>query len=329
MHPPPIPFSPRVPELKFGRLGFGAANLGNLYVEITDETAHEILQAVWDSGVRYFDTAPHYGLGLSERRLGAFLATQPRDEYQVSTKVGRLLRPNPAGAGTLDTENSFMVPADQKRVWDASADGIRRSVDESLERMGLDRFDVLFLHDPERYDLTQGLTEGIPALAALREEGIVDAIGVGSMTTDALLASVNTGMIDLLMIAGRFTLAEQPALIDVIPACREQGVGIVNASVFNSGLLATDNPGANDRYEYGQVPSAMLDRVKQIAAVCHEFGVSLPAAALQYTLREESVRTVVVGGSRASHIGQNVERMNEQIPVELWVRLTEKGLIPA
>ncbi|MGO4103923.1 aldo/keto reductase [Leifsonia sp. YAF41] len=316
-------------NLTFGRLGFGAANLGNMYAPMTDEAAHEILQAAWDAGVRYFDTAPHYGLGLSERRLGAFLATKPRGEYLVSTKVGRLLRPNPDGVGTLDLENSFMVPADQKRVWDASADGIRRSVDESLERMGLDRFDVLFLHDPERYDLAQGLDEGIPALAALRDEGIIDAIGVGSMTTEALLASVNTGLIDLLMIAGRFTLAEQPALAEVIPACREHGVGIVNASVFNSGLLATDNPGATDRYEYGQVPSELLTRVQQIAAICHEFGVSLPAAALQYTLREKSVRTVVVGGSRPEQIGQNVERINVDIPEALWDRLTEKGLIPA
>ena len=316
-------------NLTLGRLGFGAANLGNMYVEMTDEAAHEILQAAWDAGVRYFDTAPHYGLGLSERRLGAFLATKPRAEYRVSTKVGRLLRPNPAGVGTFDLENSFVVPADLKRVWDASADGIRQSVDESLERMGLDRFDVLYLHDPERYDLAQGINEGIPALAALREEGVVDAIGVGSMTTEALLASVNTGLIDLLMIAGRFTLAEQSALTDVIPACRARGVGIVNASVFNSGLLATDNPGATDRYEYGQVPAAMLDRVQLIAAICQEFGVSLPAAALQYTLREESVRTVVVGGSHPSQIGQNAERMNEKIPEALWVRLTETGLIPA
>ncbi|GAA3877476.1 aldo/keto reductase [Leifsonia kafniensis] len=313
----------------FGRLGLGTANLGSMYVEMTDATAHEILQAAWDAGVRYFDTAPHYGLGLSERRLGAFLATKPRGEYLVSTKVGRLLRPNPEGVGAFDMENSFMVPSDLKRVWDASANGIRRSVDESLERMGLDRFDVLFLHDPERYDLAQGINEGIPALAALREEGLVDAIGVGSMTTEALLASVNTGLIDLLMIAGRFTLAEQPALADVIPACRAGGVGIVNASVFNSGLLATDNPGANDRYEYGQVPAELLARVQQIAAVCNDFGVSLPSAALQYTLRDESVRTVVVGGSRPEQIGQNVSRINAEIPEALWDRLTEKGLLPA
>ena len=321
--------SERPAPLTFPRLGYGAANIGNLYREMTDDAAHDILQAAWDSGVRYFDTAPHYGLGLSERRLGAFLATKPRSEYLVSTKVGRLLRPNPEGDGTLDLENNFLVPADVKRVWDASATGIRRSVEESLERTGLDRFDILFLHDPENYDLAQGINEGIPALAALRDEGVVDAIGVGSMTTEALLASANTGLVDLLMVAGRYTLAEQPALADVIPACAARGVGIVNASVFNSGLLATDNPGADARYEYGSVPADVLTRVQAIAAVCHDFGVSLPTAALQYTLRNQAVRTVVVGGSRPEQISQNAERMQESVPEELWSALAQRGLIPA
>ncbi|GAB3123388.1 aldo/keto reductase [Glaciibacter psychrotolerans] len=318
-----------MPDLAFGRIGLGAANVGNLYTAMTDAAAHDLLQAAWDAGVRYFDTAPHYGLGLSERRLGAFLATKPRDEFLVSTKVGRLLRPNPAGVGTLDDENSFVVPADQKRVWDASADGIRASLDESLERLGLDRVDIVFLHDPERYDLAGGLATGLPAMVDLREQGLVSAIGVGSMSTDGLLAAANSGAIDLLMVAGRFTLAEQPALLDVIPACRTNGVGIVNASIFNSGLLATENPGANARYEYGAVPAAVLAKVQAIAAVCREFGVTLPEAALQYTLREDSVSTVIVGANRPAQIEQNVERMATTIPEELWDRLTEKGLIPA
>lgn len=239
------------------------------------------------------------------------------------------MRPNPAGVGTLDDENSFVVPADQKRVWDASADGIRASLDESLERLGLDRVDIVFLHDPERYDLAGGLATGLPAMVDLREQGLVSAIGVGSMSTDGLLAAANSGAIDLLMVAGRFTLAEQPALLDVIPACRTNGVGIVNASIFNSGLLATENPGANARYEYGAVPAAVLAKVQAIAAVCREFGVTLPEAALQYTLREDSVSTVIVGANRPAQIEQNVERMATTIPEELWDRLTEKGLIPA
>jgi D-threo-aldose 1-dehydrogenase len=316
-------------ELTFTRLGYGAANVGNLYRALTDETAWEILQAAWDAGMRYFDTAPHYGLGLSERRLGAFLATKPRDQFVVSTKVGRLLRPNPEGAGALDTANDFAVPANLRREWDFSADGIRLSVEESLERTGLDRFDALYLHDPERRSLREGLDSAIPALANLREEGLVAAIGVGSMSTDALLASVNTGSLDLLMVAGRYTLAEQPALAELVPACQTQGVGIVNASVFNSGLLATDNPGATARYDYGEAPKDLLERVQSIAAVCREFGVSLPAAALQYTLRDDTVRTVVVGGSKPEQVRQNAERMREFIPEELWQALVTQELIPA
>ncbi|TFB55958.1 aldo/keto reductase [Cryobacterium tagatosivorans] len=316
-------------EIALPRLGYGAANVGNLYRALTDDQAWAILQAAWDEGVRYFDTAPHYGLGLSERRLGAFLATKPRGEYLVSTKVGRLLRPNPEGAGTLDLAHDFAVPADTRRLWDFSAEGIRRSVEESLVRTGLDRFDALFLHDPERHSLREGCESALPALAGLRDEGLVDAIGVGSMDTDALLASVETGLLDLLMVAGRFTLAEQPALAAVVPACRECGVGIVNASVFNSGLLATNDPGANARYDYGTAPAEVLERVRQIAAVCRDFGVSLPAAALQYTLREDAVRTIVVGGSRPEQLHENAGHMRAPIPEELWQALAQRQLIPA
>ncbi len=316
-------------DLHIPRLGYGAANVGNLFRALTDDEAWAILQAAWDAGIRYFDTAPHYGLGLSERRLGAFLTTKPRDQYVVSTKVGRLLESHPEGAAELDTENDFAVPADQRRVWDFSAEGIRSSVEDSLERTGLDRFDILYLHDPERYSLQQGLDVAIPALAHFRDQGMTRAVGVGSMDTAALLASANTGALDLLMVAGRFTLAEQPALTDVIPACRANGVGIVNASVFNSGLLATDTPGADARYEYGGVPAPVLERVQAIAALCHEFGVSLPAAALQYTLRNDTVRSIVVGGSKPEQLSQNAARTVEPIPEELWSTLTERGLIPA
>ena len=316
-------------NLNFSRLGYGAANVGNLYRALSDEVAWDILQTAWDVGVRYFDTAPHYGLGLSERRLGAFLTTKPRDQFIVSTKVGRLLRPNPEGVGTLDLANDFAVPADLKRVWDFSPNGIRQSVEDSLERTGLDRFDVLYLHDPERHNLRESLDEAIPALVDLRSAGLVTAIGVGSMETHALLASVQTGALDLLMVAGRYTLAEQSALEEVIPAARANGVGIVNASVFNSGLLASDNPNADARYDYGDAPVALLERVWAIAAVCREFNVSLPTAALQYTLRDDTVRTIVVGGSSAQQVRQNSARMDEVIPEELWRSLVEKNLIPA
>jgi D-threo-aldose 1-dehydrogenase len=318
-----------MPDVTLSKLGYGAANLGNLHRELSDDDSQRILDAAWDAGIRYFDTAPHYGLGLSERRLGSFLRTKARSEFVVSTKVGRLIRPNPSGAGTLDLENSFVVPADQKRVWDFSPNGIRRSLDESLERLGLDRVDVLYLHDPERFDLEAGLREGLPALVDLRDSGVVDAIGVGSMVTETLLAAAESAVIDLLMVAGRFTLAEQPVIPEVVPTCVRNGIGIVNASVFNSGVLADDNPQLESRYEYGEVPSRLLERVHAIRSVCREFGVSLPTAALQYSGRDQAVRSVVVGGSKPEQITENARRMLDPIPDELWTRLAELDLVPA
>lgn len=314
-------------ELRFGRLSYGAANVGNLYRALDDEEAHRLLETAWECGIRYFDTAPHYGLGLSERRLGAFLATKPRDEYTVSTKVGRLLRPNPEGAGRLDLDHDFAVPADLRRVWDFSEAGIRSSLKESLERLGLDAVDILYLHDPEEHDLDAALATGVPALAALREEGQVSAVGVGSKSTAALLAGVRTGGPDLLMVAGRFTLVEQPALEEVIPECRARNVGVVNAAVFNSGLLAANTPSPDARYEYRRVPDDVLARARAIAAVCAEFGVELPTAALQYTLREPVVRTVVVGGATPEQIRQNADRMSAPVPEALWQRLSADGLV--
>jgi D-threo-aldose 1-dehydrogenase len=314
-------------SVPFGPLSYGAANVGNLFRALSDEDAHAVLDAAWDAGIRSYDTAPHYGLGLSERRLGAFLATKPRDEFVLSTKVGRLLRPNPEGAGELDLAHDFHVPTDLRREWDLSADGIRRSLDESLERLGLDRVDVLYLHDPERHSLQEGVDSAIPALAGLRDEGLVSAVGVGSMSTDALVASAETGAIDLLMVAGRYTLAEQPAARDVFPACERNGVGVVVASVFNSGLLAQDTPSREGRYEYGSVPDDVFERVSAIAGVCAEFDVALPQAALQFVSRHPLVRTVVIGASRPEQIRQNAERMSAPAPDALWQRLEAEGLV--
>ena len=325
----PLSLSRPLSDLTLPALGLGAANAGNLYRAMTDDEAVALFEATWDAGIRYFDTAPHYGLGLSERRLGEFLRTKPRDEFVVSTKVGRLLKPNPAGAGMLDMANDFAVPADRERVWDFSEAGIRHSVEDSLARTGLDRFDILYLHDPERYDLELGLTSALPALATLRDEKLVSAIGVGAMTTSALLAVTNSGLLDLLMIAGRYTLADQSALAEVVPACRQHGVRIVTAAVFNSGLLTSDNPGVGARYDYNNVPAALLTKVQGIAAICREFGVSLATAALHYTLRDATVASVVVGGSRPEQVRQSAERMTESVPEELWQRLEEQDLIPA
>lgn len=313
---------------EFPRLGYGAANVGNLFRSLTDDEAWAVLDAAWAAGIRYYDTAPHYGLGLSERRLGAFLQTKPRDEFMLSTKVGRLLRPNPSPVG-LDTANDFHVPDDLQRVWDFTESGIRASLDESRERLGIEKIDVLYLHDPERNDLDLAISSALPALEALRAEGQADAVGVGSMVSEALARSVREADLDLIMVAGRYTLLEQPAAVEVLPACAETGTGIVAASVFNSGLLAQSEPRRDGRYEYGQLPDELWDRLVRIAAICRAHDVPLPAAAVQFPLQAGVVRSVVVGGSRPAQLAQNVEYAALEIPTELWAELAEEGLTDA
>ena len=316
-------------RLQVPTLGYGAANVGNLFHELSDDDAWAVLDAAWESGIRFYDTAPHYGLGLSERRLGAFLQTKPRNEYVLSTKVGRLLRPNPDHDGGLDTANDFHVPDDLQRVWDFSADGIRTSLEESRERLGIEHIDLLYLHDPERHDLDLALAEALPALEQLRADGEVTAIGIGSMVSEALAASVRSADLDLVMVAGRYTLLEQPAAVDVLPACRETGTGIVAASVFNSGLLASNEPRRDGRYEYGQLPDELWERLVRIAAVCADHDVPLPAAAIRFPLQSDVVRSVVVGGSRPAQLQQNAEYAALDIPASLWEDLAAEGLIPA
>lgn len=315
-------------RLEVPALGYGAANVGNLFRPLSDDEAWAVLDAAWESGIRFYDTAPHYGLGLSERRLGAFLQTKPRDQYVLSTKAGRLLRSNPDHSGGLDTANDFHVPDDLQRVWDFSEAGIRASIDESRERLGIERIDLLYLHDPERHDLDLALAEALPAMEQLRADGEVTAIGIGSMVSDALAAAVRAADLDLIMVAGRYTLLEQPAAVDVLPACRETATGIVAASVFNSGLLASSEPRRDGRYEYGQLPDELWDRLVRIAAVCADHGVPLPAAAIQFPLQSDVVRSVVVGGSRPAQLQQNAEYAALEIPAALWENLSMEGLIP-
>ena len=310
-----------------GRLGFGAASIGNLYRETSDEASRKVLEAAWSGGIRYFDTAPHYGLGLSERRLGAMLRGMPRDEFVVSTKVGRLLRPNPSPTGR-DTEG-FAVPDDLMRVFDPSADGIRRSLDESLMRMGLDRIDILYLHDPDVYDLDRGLREGLPALVRLREEGVIRAVGVGVNSAAVAARAVREADLDIVMVAGRYSLLDRSAADELLPLCRDRGVAVVDAAVFNSGLLSRATPSADATYDYQRASADLLARARAIASVCERHGVPLPAAALQWPLRNPAVSTVVVGTSRAAAVEENVRFMALPIPESLWADLVECGLLPA
>jgi D-threo-aldose 1-dehydrogenase len=312
-----------------GRLGYGAAAVGNLYRAVDDDTARQLLDAAWDAGIRYYDTAPHYGLGLSERRLGEMLRRRPREEFVVSTKVGRLLVPDPDGAVRRD-DDLFEVPADSRRVWDFSESGVRRSLEDSLGRLGLDRVDVLYLHDVERSDweLDEAIDSGVAALARLRDEGLVRAVGIGSSDLGAVERAVRTEAIDLVMLPGRYTLLEAPAQDVVLPLCQERGVGVVNVAVFNSGLLATPEPSEASHYEYRQAPPDKLRRAQELARACREVGVELPTAALQFSARHPTVVSVVVGADTPVQIQENAARMRQPVPEELWETLAERGLLP-
>lgn len=312
--------------LSLGRLGLGCAQLGNLYREIDDGTAARIVAAAWDAGVRYFDTAPHYGLGLSERRLGAALRTLPRAEYVLSTKVGRRLVPDPAGAGRRDSEG-FAVPADHRRVWDFTADGVRRTLDQSLDRLGLDRVDLVLLHDPEDH-MAEAVDAAYPALAELRAQGVVRAIGVGSKRWEALHRFARDTDIDFVMVAGRYTLLEQPALDTLLPECERRGVRAVIAGVFNSGLLAEDRPHEGLPYEYEAAPSTVLERARALAAVCARHGTSLPAAAIAFAAAHPAVACVLVGAQNPDQVRRNAAlAAGEPPPKELWADLVAEGLL--
>ena len=307
-------------------LGFGAAQLGNLFRETTDAASTAAVATALDDGLRYFDTAPHYGLGLSERRLGAALRDVDRDTTTLSSKVGRLLVDSPETADRLD-DDGFVVPATVRRVWDFSRDGILRSVEASLDRLGTDHLDIAYLHDPDdHWDAAS--TTGIAALAELRDQGVVRAIGAG-MNQSAMLAEfVRRTDVDVVMVAGRFTLLDQSALDDLLPIAGERGVGVVAAAVYNSGLLSTDTVDRGAHYDYGRAPAGVVDRAFRIAEVCAAHGVSLPAAAVRYPLRHPAVVSVVTGMRTADHVASTVERYHAAIPEALWDELDAAGLAP-
>lgn len=313
------------------RLAFGAATVGNLYRPLTDEQARATLEAVWDAGIRHFDTAPHYGLGLSERRLGAFLQSKPRNEFALSTKVGRMLEPVAAGAGDeTDMANDFAVPRTHVRRYDASEAGVRRSLEESLERLGLDRVDVLYLHDPDAFaeGEDRALGTGLPALASLRDEGLVSATGIGSKSLTALEAAAASGLVDVLMVSSRITLLDHSATERVLPRCVANGVEAIAVSIFNSGLLARPRPASDARYDYGQASAALVDRAHRIADVCEAHGVDLPTAAIAYPLQLAGVVARAVSASSAAQVEQTAARAATPVPDALWRDLEAAGLIP-
>lgn len=319
---------PKVPDLALTELGLGGAQAGNLSRPTSDEDVVTSLQTAWDAGIRYIDTAPHYGLGLSERRLGALLADLPRDEFVLSTKVGRILEPSPETADRSDLEDGgFAVAADSRRRWDLTRDGIRRSIEDSLQRLGLDRIDIAYLHDPEdRMD--EAVATALPALVELREEGVLRAVGAGMNFSDHLARIVRETDADVVMCAGRYTLLEQPALADLLPAATECGVGVVVAGVYNSGLLARPRPREGATYNYAPAPQDLLDRVNAIADLCEAHGISLPEAALAFVTGHPAVVSTVIGARDAGDVADAVARTAVDVPGALWDDLRSAGLLP-
>ncbi|WP_329462332.1 aldo/keto reductase [Streptomyces sp. NBC_01431] len=305
-------------------LALGCAALGNLFHPVTDEAAHATVEAAWTVGIRTFDTAPHYGLGLSERRLGAALRDRPRDSYTLSSKVGRLLVPDPQGGAHDDLANGFAVPATHRRVWDFSADGVLRSLEASLERLGLDRIDIVLLHDPDDH-ADQALREAYPALERLRAEGVIGAIGVG-MNQSALPARfLRETDIDTVLLAGRYTLLEQDSLTELLPEAAARGRSVIIGGVFNSGLLTAPRPGAT--YDYAPAPRPVLDRALRLRAVCERHGVPLRAAALRFPFGHRAVASVLTGARSPHEVRDTVEQLRRPIPDTLWDELRAEGLL--
>ena len=319
-----VPTVHKLPPVMPSGLGFGGASLGNLRRSIEDEQAYAAIQRAWSRGVRYFDTAPHYGLGLSERRLGRVLSELPRGEFVLSTKVGRLLVPRSPPAPVDD--DGFAVPGDLERRWDFSVYGVERSLRESRERLGVDHVDIAFVHDPDQ--AWDGASrEGLRSLATLRAAGEVAAIGIGTNSTAGLVKLIDDRELDVLMLAGRYTLLDHFAGLPVLEAAARQGVAVVIAGVFNSGLLATPRPVEGARFDYRVASPDMIVKVHRIADVCEAHGVDVPAVAIAFARRHRSVASVVVGMRSAREVDDNADRFDTAIPNAVWGDLVSRGLI--
>jgi len=310
--------------LQLTTLGFGAAPIAGLYRAVDQTTARATIDAAWEGGIRYFDTAPHYGLGLSERRLGEALRNWPTDGVVVSSKVGRLLVPRTPPLARDD--DMFDVPGDLTRRRDYSRDGVLRSLEATLQRTGLDRVDVLYIHDPDEH-WREAAEEAVPALVELREADVVGAIGVGMNQSAMLARFIRETDVDLVMLAGRYTLLEQGAADELLPTALEYGRSVVAAAIFNSGLFARDDVPDTATYNYGQASPDVLERARLLASVCREHGTTLPAAAIRFPLRHPAVASVVVGMRSPAEVDRNLAAHAQHVPDELWADLEHRGLI--
>ena len=321
--------------IRFPALGFGGAGLGNLYREVSDEAAVETLDAAWGHGIRYFDTAPYYGFGLSEARLGAYLRSRDRNSFVLSTKVGRLLLPA-HHIKDASERHGFCSPMPFEPAYDYSHDGVLRSFESSLERLDLERIDMLLLHDVgERTHganhpavFAEAMDGGYRALAKLRDEGLVRAIGIGANEWEVCNQALDRGDFDCFLLAGRYTLLEQGALDGFLPRCLNRGVAVIIGGPYNSGILATGVLGnGQSRYDYAPAPDAVIKRVASIEGFCREFAVPLPAAALQFPLAHPAVASAIPGLTSGEDVRQALAYCQHPIPDAFWQALRNAGLM--
>ncbi len=334
-----MPYDPfeRVPiratGLEVTRLGFGGASIGGLYREVADADAEATVRHAWDLGLRYFDVAPLYGYGAAERRLGAVLHSQPRDAFVLSTKVGRLVVGRDAVPSGADVDRQrfqgrddafYAGTAGRHIVFDYSAEGVRRSLSESLERLQLDRIDLALVHDPDHH-WEAAIRGAVPELLRLREQGVIRAVGAGMNQAAMLARFVREADIDAVLVAGRYTLLDQSALADLLPACEARGVAVLVAGVMNSGVLAA--PRSDARFDYMPAPPDVVARAEALAAACDRHGVPLRAAAMQFPLAHPAVVGLVAGVRTPTHLDEYPALLGQQIPPALWDDLRTGGLI--
>ncbi|MGW1341123.1 aldo/keto reductase [Kribbella sp. NPDC002412] len=305
------------------RVGLGGAPIGNLLGEVSEADAVATVNAAWDEGWRYFDTAPHYGLGLAEERLGRGLAGKPRDSFVLSSKVGRIIY---TASDAATDDEGFAIDSNRRRRWDFSRDGVLQSIEDSLRRIGTDRLDVVFVHDPDdHYD--EAVATAFPTLIELRDQGVIGAIGSGMNQTAMLTRFVQEIDIDVIMLAGRYTLIDPDGLDDVLPACLADDVQVVAVGIFNSGLLAQPRPAADATFNYAPAAASLLDKANKLADVCESHGVTLPAAALAFPLAHPAVAGLAVGCRTPAEVHTNAELARTQIPPGLWTDLKSTGLL--
>lgn len=303
-------------------IGLGSAPLGGLFSAVSDADAEATLAAGWSAGIRFYDTAPLYGFGLAERRVGGFLRQQKRDSFAISTKVGRLLRPE---ANSAEDDHYKGVPA-LRPQFDFSYDGVMRSVEESLVRLGLDRVDVLLVHDPDdHYDAA--VNGAFRALMRLRDDGTVKAIGSGMNQSEMLTRFAEAVPVDCFLLAGRYTLLDQGALDALFPVCAAKNIGILLGGIYNSGILANPHTGA--KFNYQDADTALVARALALDALCRKHGTELKAAALQFCMAHPAVTVAVMGARNAAEVADNIAMSERTVPPAFWQELRARNLVDA